>query len=310
MPVKNGMPYLPLTLESIAAQTYRNQSLLVWDDCSTDGSLEELHRWIPERIPGRIFEGKPLRIGPCLAFLVEQAGTEFCARIDGDDIAHPERLEQQVAYLQSHPQVAVLGSYIQMIDSEGRETSVWRMPYKDADVRWTLRYSTVIPHPAVLFRRSAVLAAGNYPTYKYEDSALWIRMSVMNYELENFPEPLLQYRRTDTSSTGTVVDWLPITRTFAEFSAPIMFPGIADPKQAMELWDASNQQSDKVQPRLRHLRAYAQAAVAHARHVGKPDNYFLNCDAYREKRYHLRRRVLEGFGLGPLLRLRDRLASQ
>src|SRR5579863_7830623 len=96
---KQSMPFLPLTLESIANQTYRNQKILAWDDCSTDGSLEELRRWIPSRIPGRIFAGKSLRLGPCLAYLVEQADTELCARIDGDDIAYPHRLERQVAYM-------------------------------------------------------------------------------------------------------------------------------------------------------------------------------------------------------------------
>lgn len=102
MSVRNGMPYVSETLASIAAQTYANHKILVWDDCSTDGTLEVLRKWVPDCIPGHIFAGHSLRLGPSLAFLVEQADTELCARIDADDISLPDRLEKQVAFLAAH----------------------------------------------------------------------------------------------------------------------------------------------------------------------------------------------------------------
>jgi glycosyltransferase involved in cell wall biosynthesis len=52
LPVKNAMPYLPEALASIEAQTYRNWTVIAWDNGSTDGSLEVLHEWIPSRLPG------------------------------------------------------------------------------------------------------------------------------------------------------------------------------------------------------------------------------------------------------------------
>jgi glycosyltransferase involved in cell wall biosynthesis len=308
--VRNSMPFLPLTLESIAHQTYTNHKILAWDDCSTDGSLEELKRWIPDRIPGRVFGGKSMRLGPCLTFLVEQADTELCARIDGDDIAYPHRLERQVAYMLEHPEVAVLGSYAQLIDADGKELQLWKFPPADADARWQMRFDTRVLHPCLIFRRSAILSAGSYPDFKYEDCVLWTRMSVMRYEIHNIPEPLIRYRRTNTSSTGSIEHWVPVNRSVAQFCASILFPGIPDPAQAMELWEATRLEQGTVKTKLRHLKALDQAAVAHARHVGKPDDYFLNCNAYREQRYHVRRRILEGFGLGPLIRLRRRLASE
>src|SRR5438270_212199 len=95
MPVKNGMPHLPATLQSIEAQTYQNWEVLVWDNGSTDGTLEELQRWIPSRLPGRIVSAEPLSLGTSLARLVEAAETELCARIDADDVNYRERLEKQ-----------------------------------------------------------------------------------------------------------------------------------------------------------------------------------------------------------------------
>jgi glycosyltransferase involved in cell wall biosynthesis len=57
MPTLNGMPYVRETLASITGQTYRNHLILAWDNGSTDGTLEELRRWIPAHLPGRIVTG-------------------------------------------------------------------------------------------------------------------------------------------------------------------------------------------------------------------------------------------------------------
>ena len=311
VPIRNGMPYLPLTLESIANQTYRNHKILAWDDCSTDGSLEELHRWIPKRIPGCIFEGKSLRIGPCLAFLVEQADTELCARIDGDDVASPDRLERQAAYMAEHPQVAVLGSQTQFIDENGKDLPSWRLPCCDADARWLARYTSPVAHSAVLYRRSAVLAAGNYPAeFQFEDNAVWTRMSLMPFEFHNIPEALTKYRRTTTSGTGLIKDWLPPFRQIARSYASTIFPGVSNPDEAMELWEATHPHKRHAPARLRHLKILEKAAVAHARQVNKPDDYFLNCDAYIQQRYVVRRHILGRFGLGPVVRLRERVGRK
>jgi glycosyltransferase involved in cell wall biosynthesis len=305
------MPFLPLTLASIANQTYTNHRILAWDDCSNDGTLEELHRWIPDRIPGRIFEGKSLRIGPCLAFLVEQADTELCARIDGDDIAHPHRLERQVAYMTEHPEVSMVGSQTQFIDSDGKELPSWKLPACDADARWLTRFTAPVAHSAVVYRRSTILAAGNYPSeFQFEDAALWTRMSVMKFEFHNIPEALTKYRRTTTSGTGLIKDWLAPFREIARAYGSTVFPGIPDPVQAMELWEATHPHQRSVAPKLWHLKALDRAAVAHARLVGKPDDYFLNCEAFKEQRYLLRRDILQRFGLGPLVHLRERLARK
>src|ERR1700761_2736267 len=163
MPVKNGMPYLPLTLQSIAEQTYKNHSILVWDNGSTDGTLEELQRWIPARIPGVVVADRAMSVGRSLAALVETARTELCARIDADDINEPTRLEKQAAHMCAHPEIAALGSQVRLIDAHGIPTGgSWDCPTNDAEVRWLTRWQSGLTHPAVMFRKSAVLRAGNY----------------------------------------------------------------------------------------------------------------------------------------------------
>ena len=305
---KDSMPYLPTTLESIATQTYTNHKVLAWDDCSTDGSLEELRRWIPSRIPGKIFAGQSLRLGPALAFLLNEADTELCARIDGDDVNMPTRLEQQVRVMLERPQLGVLGSHVRVIDEKGNRVEDWPYPADDAEARWLTRYSAQVAHPAVMLRRSAIQAAGGYRDFVYEDSDLWIRVCPVA-EVSNVPEVLLHYRRTGTSLTGKVDDWLPMLRKVAEYNAGIIFPGIGDHARAMELWEATHPAGQKHPVKLRYLRELKTAAILLARQAGKPDNYFTDTEAYRLQHYHLRRRALKKLGLGPLIRLRE-LASR
>ncbi|MBV8832745.1 MAG: glycosyltransferase, partial [Acidobacteriaceae bacterium] len=198
MPVRNGMPCIRETLASIAAQHYDNHRLLVWDNGSTDGTIEELRQWVPSKIPGRIVHNQPMGLGSSLAALVRQADTEYCARIDADDINRPERLVRQVTFPEEHPAVGIVGSQAQAIDEKGSKVECRPAPTADAEIRWRTRWLTSFFHPSVLFRRSVVLAAGNYRNLKpYEDQELWIRMSNIT-EMRNLPEQLIEYRRTQT----------------------------------------------------------------------------------------------------------------
>jgi glycosyltransferase involved in cell wall biosynthesis len=312
--VKNSLPFLRETLESIRRQSYKNHKLLVWDDCSTDGTLEELQRWIPHRIPGKIFSGRSLRLGPSLAFLVEQADTtELCARIDGDDVNLPHRLERQVAFMQANPAIGVLGSLTEHIDENGAKAPAWGYPILDADIRWRSRWQPSLCHPTVMFRRSAVLAAGNYRDFQVEDFDLWMRMSLLT-EFHNLPEPLVQYRRYSTSLTGKVEDFFPLERKTASLNAGILFINTADPAKAFALWSATHPYRAE-RPKFplspfHALRAYRSIqqleieAIELARQVGKEDSYFTSSDFFKEQRYILRHRILQSCGLANMLRLR------
>jgi glycosyltransferase involved in cell wall biosynthesis len=303
------MPYLPQALASIAAQTYRNHKALIWDDCSTDGTLQVLREWIPQRIPGRIFAGRSMRLGPSLAFLVDQSDTELCARIDADDISTPDRLEKQVGFLAEHPEVGVLGAHVRVIDENGTEQEDWRYDTDEAELRWLSRWQARIPHTAVIFRRSIILAGGNYRDVNSEDQDLWFRLS-LSTRMMNYPEVLAFYRRTSTSMCGRVWDWVPAQRQVARDNASALFPNISNPREALALWEVTH--PDQLQlptpVKCRQLRQFDRAAVLCARKARVPDNYFTNTKAFQTQRWHLKRRIMEQIGLGPLMRLRMRMA--
>ena len=202
IPIKNGMPYLPETLASIEAQTYKNWEVLVWDNGSTDGTIEELAKWIPNRLPGKIIVGRPLTVGSSLARMVEICETELCARIDADDLNFPKRLEQQLAFLSNHPEIAVLGSQIDLIDEKGLPKEyLLPMPIKHNDILHEMLLRDPISHPSVIFRRSAILQVGNYQDLpNIEDYDLWLRVA-NQFKIANLEAPLVKYRIHAQSTT-------------------------------------------------------------------------------------------------------------
>lgn len=311
LPVRNAMPYLTATLQSIADQTYRNQKIIAWDNGSNDGTAEELHRWIPAMIPGLVISDQPMRLGPSLARMVEMADTELCARMDGDDLNVPDRLERQVAFLQKNPEVAILGGQLEIIDEQGRSTGErWPYPVNDADIRWILRWRNTFAHNTILFRRSVILEAGSYRDYQpYEDLDLWQRAANYTTKMHNLPDVLVLYRRTLTSSTGTVTSYLPTQRAAAELNASILFPGVTEPDRVSNLWEATHPNQLHLPSKLQHSRQLENAARLLAQQVGQPANYFTDTQTYQDQIYYLRRRALKRFGLSPLLRLRDRLSG-
>lgn len=204
LPVRNGVKFLPETLASIEAQTYTNWEVLAWDNGSTDGALEELRRWIPGRIRGRIVDTKPLPLADCLREMVLMADTELCARIDADDLSLPARLERQVGFLREHPEIALVGSRACLIDETGAVLGKYRLlPCTHDDILLYAMHANPIVHPAVLFRRSAVIAAGNYRhvgAVNVEDYDLWLRMA-LTFRVANLADELIQYRMHDESVT-------------------------------------------------------------------------------------------------------------
>jgi len=298
------MPYIPETLQSIAGQTYQNHQIIAWDNGSTDGTVEELRRWIPSRINGQIVCNRPLRLGSSLAAMVDLATTELCAVIHGDDVNHAGRLSEQVAFLHAHPEVGIVGGQSDFIDENGNPIGGWQFPCDDATLRWRSRWMAQFMHSSTMFRTAVIRQAGNYRDYQpYEDMELWIRASAVT-EFANLPSRIIKYRRTATSQTGRFSEFKTIFREGARLNAERLFPDLKA-RAATELWEATYPDEETVPARLSMLRRFNRVAVALARQLGKPDHYFRSTASFLEQRYFLRRRVLRSHGLGVLLKLRQ-----
>jgi glycosyltransferase involved in cell wall biosynthesis len=195
--------FLREAIESILDQTYRDFELLVVDDGSADGTREIVRSYEDPRI--RLVEnGRNLGLARSLNRGIALARGRYLARLDADDVAEPERLARQVAFLDRRPEVGLLGSRFVQIDEAGRETARCWVPTDGTEIRWTLLFLNAFAHSAVMIRRSALERVGGYDeglVYAM-DYDLWCRIAE-RMPVANLEECLLRWRSGSTSMTAT-----------------------------------------------------------------------------------------------------------
>jgi glycosyltransferase involved in cell wall biosynthesis len=127
---------------------------------------------------------------------LHHARAPLIARMDSDDLSKPDRLEHQVAFMQSHPNVVVLGSAYELIDADGQPQRTVHLPTENRAIRKAMLWGNPLCHPSVMLRRSVVIAAGGYlGGIHAEDYDLWARL-VLNTEhhFANLKESYVGYR--------------------------------------------------------------------------------------------------------------------
>jgi glycosyltransferase involved in cell wall biosynthesis len=127
---------------------------------------------------------------------LQHAQHEFVARFDTDDVCAPTRFGRQMLFLEEHPQVAAVGGWVEEFDTHSRSTLSLRSPpiLHEQLVRYA-RLRSPLNHPAVMFRKSAVLAVGSYQSDKYfEDYSLWVRLILAGHQIANIPHVLVRMR--------------------------------------------------------------------------------------------------------------------
>ena len=197
LPVLNGMPYLSEALASLEAQTFRDFEIILWDNGSTDGTQEEARKWIPSRLPGRVVTEEPLPLHLCLARMVKETRTEFCARMDADDICLPHRFEQEIRCLEQNPDVSLVGCQIECIDPQGNllpKENWTRFPVGHEDIVTQMLFSCSLFHPGILFRTETIRDCGNYAVASpVEDLDLYLRI-VQSSRVANLSSVCMHYR--------------------------------------------------------------------------------------------------------------------
>lgn len=204
---KDKIEYLRLAVESIVTQTYGDYHLYigvdgpVGDDLT--GYLKHLEKqqqisvvWFAEN------RGLACVLNDLLDICFKE-GYEYTARMDSDDISKTDRFEKQMAYLEAHPEIDVVGGAINEIDEEGKnreKTIVYPAGPKECRDFFSKRNPHA--HPAVLFRKSFFdkLNGKKYrPEYRQnQDTMLWYDGMMAGTQHANIPDVVLQFRMTDT----------------------------------------------------------------------------------------------------------------
>ena len=175
MPVHNALPHLDAAVRSILDQSFGDFELVILDDGSTDGSGEALRSWAARDTRIRLVRAEE-RLGPggsSNRVVAASRGT-LVARMDADDIAHPDRLQRQLDALRAHPDATVVAALHNTVDEEGK---ILRSP----DPGRLLASSSFPPfcHGSATFRRAAFERVGGYRgTCDYwEDIDFFLRLA-------------------------------------------------------------------------------------------------------------------------------------
>ena len=193
MGIWNGAPHVREAIESVLSQTMADLELIVVDDESTDSTPAILGTFRDPRL--QIVRRARGGLTSALNVALRLSRAPLVARLDADDLALPERLERQLAFLSTHPDVGLVGTAAREVDASGREVAVVRPPADDAGIRRALIRRNPFVHSSVVMRRDAVEQAGGYDEAfpVAQDYDLWMRMSRVT-RMANLLEPLVVRR--------------------------------------------------------------------------------------------------------------------
>ncbi|MCB1610110.1 MAG: glycosyltransferase [Xanthomonadales bacterium] len=212
MPVRDAGAYLAPAVDSILGQSLAGLELLIIDDHSRDQAITEVCR-NDSRL--RVITNPGRGLVEALNHGFAAAHGRFLARMDGDDLAEPERLAQQLAFLEAHPKVDIVGTQVRIF---GDCVAAGNQRYQDwlnalcspADIARELFIESPLPHPSVMLRREAWERLGGYSDDGGpEDYDLWLRAAELGLQMAKPDGILLHWRDHDGR----------LTRSDARYSA-------------------------------------------------------------------------------------------
>ena len=200
MPVYNGERFLKEAIQSILNQSFKDFEFLIINDGSTDSSVDIINKFDDPRIR-LIHNEKNINVEATLNRGLDLAEGEYIARMDADDVALQNRLEKQVSFMDSNPEIGVCGSAIHLF---GQVEHDIRNPQTHEEIQCSLLFNNVIAHPSTILRKSFFDKFKlKYETFRYaEDLELWNRSSFL-FKLHNLPDILLNYRINNGSVSQT-----------------------------------------------------------------------------------------------------------
>jgi glycosyltransferase involved in cell wall biosynthesis len=200
LPFRNSAHTLDAAISSIVEQSFDDRELVLIDNASTDESPSIGRRWAGNEPRIRVLHEPRIGIAHALNTGLAHAEGGYIARMDADDISHPERLAEQVAYLDAYPEIGVLGTRTRFAssvqESRGMQAFVeWQNNILSPHEHYVKRFvDAPLAHPTVMFRRELVEQFGGYDTGPLpEDHELWLHWMDAGVRFAKLPAELLTW---------------------------------------------------------------------------------------------------------------------
>ncbi len=200
LPFFNSGEELDMAIQSIVDQTYTNWTLILVSNNGDETGLDIANRWRAD--DERIVQIEETQQGISFALNtgLRHTNSEYIARMDADDLSHPERLAQQVAFLDNNPDIDVVSTQTtfdtQISGSTGYSLFVdWQNSIITPDEHALSRFiESPLAHPTVMFRKSLTDKYGFYDTGRVpEDYELWLRWLDEDVKFHKLPSQLLTW---------------------------------------------------------------------------------------------------------------------
>lgn len=197
MSVHNNEQFLKAAVESILNQTYKDFEFIITNDCSTDSSLEILRDLSKKDKRIILIENNEnLGLTASLNNMINLSKGKFIARMDGDDIAFPYRIEKQLNVFENNTDIGIVFTDEELIDKDGNKVCDSWKPKQVHKILEILPYHCEITHPSVMIKKSILMKHGLYNTaYRTgQDKELWLRLLENKVNFYYLKEKLLSYR--------------------------------------------------------------------------------------------------------------------
>ncbi len=229
--------YVRQTIESILAQSFQDFEIVITDDGSTDGTADILRSFTDPRIRLECWP-ENRGISTAMNATIARARGRYLAILNSDDWALPGRLRRQVAFLDSHPDIALVFGLPRPVDEDGLPTTAFNdfaypLRFEAFSRRAWLRHfffhGNILNAPTAMIRREAYAAAGPYDPRltNLQDYDMWIRMLMAGHQIHLLPEPLTAFRiranQANASAPGpearlrSPFEHIQVLQRFAEF---------------------------------------------------------------------------------------------
>jgi glycosyltransferase involved in cell wall biosynthesis len=198
LPVFNCEDYVCDAVRSILDQTFTNFEFIIIDDGSTDNTYKKIKKIKDPRII--LIKQKNKGLPTTLNESFKRARGKYLARQDADDFSYKSRLEKQVAFLDSNPNVGIVGTWAEIWSDQKKTNRTLKHSCTNSKILFDSLFDSSFVHSSVMIRKKVFSSIGGYnPKYKpVEDYEYWTRI-LEKYDGANIPEVLHIYRELPSS---------------------------------------------------------------------------------------------------------------